>query len=237
MLAHDTAPRREPDRLAPRRQLTAGDPRVTERVPGRTRHAVAVSRSVPVVGLTVGRAEARWGPWTGGAFLLDDDYVEAVERAGAAAIMLPTAGMLAADPSLALDRIDALVLTGGCDVDPGTYGDIAQRETGPTDPGRDACEIALVRAAFARDLAVLATCRGMQLMNIAFGGTLRQHLPGRQGEQHRRREGEFTRHSVSLSPGSRASPAKSATTSTPITIRASIALRRTCGSAAAPPTA
>jgi putative glutamine amidotransferase len=157
---------------------------------------------VPVVGLTVGRAEARWGPWTGGAFLLDDDYIEAVERAGAAAIMLPTAGMLAADPSLALDRIDALVLTGGCDVDPGTYGDIAQRETGPTDPGRDACEIALVRAAFARDLAVLATCRGMQLMNIAFGGTLRQHLPGRQGEQHRLREGEFTRHSVSLSPGS-----------------------------------
>ena len=165
-------------------------------------HAVAVSRSVPVVGLTVGRAQARWGPWTGGAFVLDDNYVEAVERAGAAAIMLPTAGMLAADPSLALDRVDALVLTGGCDVDPGTYGDTAQRETGPTDPGRDACEIALVRAAFARDLPVLATCRGMQLMNVAFGGTLRQHLPGREGEQHRRREGEFTRHSVSLSPGS-----------------------------------
>ena len=155
-----------------------------------------------VVGLTVGRAEARWGPWTGGAFLLDDDYVEAVERAGAAAIMLPTAGMLAADPSLALDRIDALILTGGCDVDPDTYGDTAQRETGPTDPGRDACEIALVRAALARDLPVLATCRGMQLMNVAFGGTLRQHLSGRQGEQHRRREGEFTRHSVSLSAGS-----------------------------------
>ena len=79
-----------------------------------------VSRSVPVVGLTVGRAEARWGPWAGGAFLLDDDYVLAVEQAGAAAILLPTAGVLAADPSLALDRIDALVLTGGCDVDPGT---------------------------------------------------------------------------------------------------------------------
>lgn len=169
----------------------------------------AVSRPVPVVGLTVGRAEARWGPWSGGAFLLDDDYVAAVERAGAAAIMLPTAGMLTTDPSLALDRIDALVLTGGCDVDPGTYGDTPHSDTphsqtGPSDPARDACEIALVRAAFARDLPVLATCRGMQLMNVAFGGTLRQHLAGREGEQHRRRAGEFTRHSVVLSAGSRA---------------------------------
>jgi putative glutamine amidotransferase len=156
----------------------------------------------PIVGLTAGRAQARWGPWSGGAFLLAEEYVTAVERAGAAAIMLPTAGMLAADPSLALDRIDALVLTGGCDVDPGCYAHAPQRETGPTDPERDACEIALVRAAFARDLPVLATCRGMQLMNVAFGGTLRQHLPGREGERHRRRAGEFTRHSVSLSAGS-----------------------------------
>ena len=126
----------------------------------------------------------------------------AVERAGAAALMLPATGRLAADPSLALDRIDALVVTGGCDVDPGAYGAAAQPETGSTDRVRDACEIALVRAAFERDLPVLATCRGMQVMNVAFGGTLRQHLPGREGERHRRREGEFTRHPVLLSAGS-----------------------------------
>ena len=67
---------------------------------------------------------------------------------------------------------------------------------------RDACEIALVRAAFARDLPVLATCRGTQVLNVAFGGTLHQDLPGSDGVQHRRREGEFTRHPVLLSAGS-----------------------------------
>ncbi len=170
---------------------------------GEARDAVVVTRrSARIVGLTAGRTEARWGPWSGGAFLLADTYVTAVEQAGAAAILLPTARMLAANPSLALDRIDALVLTGGCDVDPGIYGEATQRETGPIDRVRDECEIALVRAAFARDLPVLATCRGMQVMNVAFGGTLRQHLPDREGEQHRWREGEFAHHSVSLSAGS-----------------------------------
>jgi putative glutamine amidotransferase len=157
---------------------------------------------VAVVGLTVGRVEAHWGPWSGEAFLVAADYVTAVERAGAVALMLPAGRTLAAVPSVALDRIDALVLTGGCDIAPASYGAAAEPETGATDRIRDAGEVALVRAAFERDLPVLATCRGMQLMNIAFGGTLRQHLPGRQGELHRRREGAFTRHPVMLAPGS-----------------------------------
>ena len=172
------------------------------------REAVAVNgRSAVIVGLTAGRFEARWGPWAGAAFLVAAAYVSAVERAGAAAVMLPAGRAVTERPALVLDRIDALVLTGGCDVDPGSYGQAAQRETGPVDRLRDAFEVALVRAAFARDLPVLATCRGMQVMNVAFGGTLRQHLAGGEGRAHRRREGEFTRHRVELAPGSLAARA------------------------------
>ena len=164
-------------------------------------------RSAAIVGLTVGRSDARWAAWSGAAFLLAEAYISAVERAGAAAIMVPGGRVVTETPALVLDRIDALVLTGGCDVDPGSYGQAPQRETGPVDPRRDVFEVALVRAAFARDLPVLATCRGMQVMNVAFGGTLHQHLAGGAGEAHRRREGEFTRHRVALAPGSLAARA------------------------------
>ena len=131
----------------------------------------------------------------------------AVERAGAAALVLPAGRVVTERPELVLDAIDALVLTGGCDVDPASYGSRPQRETGPVDALRDAFEVELVRAAFARDLPVLATCRGIQVLNVAFGGTLRQHLAGGEGRTHRHRAGQFTRHRVRLAPRSLAASA------------------------------
>ncbi len=160
-----------------------------------------------MIGLTAGYVEARWGPWSGPAVLVAGGYVSAVERAGAGAIVLPAVGSVSERPELVLSSIDALIVTGGCDVDPHTYGAQAQPETGPVDRSRDRFEVALVRAVFARDLPVLATCRGMQLMNVAFGGTLQQHLDGRAGQTHRRREGEYARHPVHLTPGSLAARA------------------------------
>jgi putative glutamine amidotransferase len=155
-----------------------------------------------VVGLTAGRADARWGPWSGPAFLLPAAYVRAVERAGAVAVMLPAAAAAAQTPALLVERLDALVLTGGCDVEPAAYGARAQPGTGAVDPVRDGFELALAREAFRRDLPLLATCRGMQVMNVALGGTLVQHLAGPAGELHRRAAGRFGRHPVRLAAGS-----------------------------------
>ena len=160
-----------------------------------------------MLGLTAGYVAAHWGPWSGPAVLVAGGYVSAVERAGAGAIVLPAVGSVTERPELVLSSIDALIVTGGCDVDPHTYGAQAQPATGPVDGNRDRFEVALVRAAFARDLPVLATCRGMQLMNVAFGGTLQQHLDGRAGQTHRRRQGEYARHPVHLTPGSLAARA------------------------------
>jgi putative glutamine amidotransferase len=147
---------------------------------------------------------ARWSVWDQSAMLLPSNYVEAVHRAGGLAVMLPPDPRLAEDPSEVLRLIDGLVLAGGADIDPAAYGQAAHPETGGTVPERDVFEIALVRAAIERDLPVLGICRGMQLINIARGGTLEQHLPERFGhEEHRRVEGSFDHadHDVRLTEG------------------------------------
>jgi putative glutamine amidotransferase len=105
-------------------------------------------------------------------------YVKAVQRAGAIPIVLPVI-----DPSDAteierlLDAVDAVVVTGGCDVDPERYGATAAPETGPVDARRDETELALCRALVARDQPTLCVCRGIQVLNVALGGTLTQHVP------------------------------------------------------------
>ena len=109
-----------------------------------------------------------------------------------------------------LDLIDGLVLTGGADIDPAFYGQQAHAETVDTVPERDAFEIALVRAAIERDLPVLGICRGMQLINVARGGTLLQHLPEHFGHgEHRRAIGSFdgADHDVRLFEGTLAARA------------------------------
>ena len=158
----------------------------------------------PVIGMCTALEQARWSVWDQQALLLPRDYVDAVQRAGGFALMLPPDPRLIEDPGEALGLLDGLLLAGGADIDPLSYGQEAHPETAGTVPERDAFEIALVRAAIERDMPVLGICRGMQLINVARGGTLLQHLPERLGHhEHRRVVGSFdgADHEVGLREG------------------------------------
>ena len=161
--------------------------------------------SRPVIGICAALERARWSHWDQQAVLLPRSYVDAVQRAGGLALLIPPDEVLERDPDEVLDVIDGLVLAGGADIDPASYGEEAHPETGGTVPARDASEIALARRAMERDIPLLGICRGMQLMNVAAGGTLRQHLPEEFGHhEHRRVAGSFdgADHDVRLQPGS-----------------------------------
>jgi putative glutamine amidotransferase len=135
---------------------------------------------------------ARWSVWDQPAVLLARNYVDAVQRAGALALLLAPDPELVREPGQALELIDGLLLAGGADLDPASYGQAAHSETRDAVPERDAFEIALTRAAIECDIPVLGICRGMQLINVALGGTLIQHLPEHLGhEEHRRVSGSF----------------------------------------------
>jgi putative glutamine amidotransferase len=164
----------------------------------------------PAIGICTPLERARWGAWDLDAFLLPRSYADAVTRAGAMALLLAPDPALADDPDEVLDRIDGLMLAGGADVDPRAYGATPHPETVGSVPERDAFEIALVRRALERDLPLLGICRGMQVMNVARGGTLHQHLPELLGhEEHRRVLGSFegADHDVRLTPDSLAARA------------------------------
>src|SRR5205823_13387589 len=121
----------------------------------------------------------------------------AVQRAGGMALVLPPDPVLAERPGEVLDAIDALLLAGGGDVHPSSYGAEREPETAGTNLVRDEFEIALARGAFERDMPVLGICRGMQLLNVALGGTLVQDLPEAVGhDDHRRTPGTFDDHDV-----------------------------------------
>ena len=127
------------------------------------------------------------------------------------AIVLPPDDAAEADPDLLLDRLDALILAGGADVDPASYGAEPHPETKGTWPERDSFELALARRALERDMPLLGICRGMQLLNVARGGTLDQHLPELVGdERHRAVAGTFGDHEVRLAPGTLAAAAAGA---------------------------
>jgi putative glutamine amidotransferase len=164
----------------------------------------------PVIGLCTPLELARWGAWNLDAFLVPRNYVDAVRRAGGLALLLAPDPAITDDPDEILDRVDALMLVGGADLDPASYGAERHPETIGCVPERDAFEIALVRRALERDLPLLGICRGMQVMNVARGGTLHQHLPEVVGHEHHRRVlGSFdgNDHDVRLEPGSLAARA------------------------------
>lgn len=138
-------------------------------------------------------------------------YATAVQDAGGVAVLLPPGRAATEEPDLVLDRVDALILAGGSDVDPGTYGATPHSETKGTWPERDAFELALTRCAIERGTPVLGICRGMQILNVACGGDLVQHLPERVGHaEHRHTPGSFGDHEVRLEPGSLAARASGA---------------------------
>jgi putative glutamine amidotransferase len=164
----------------------------------------------PLIGICAALERARWGVWDLPAMLLPRNYVDAVQRAGGVALMLPPDPRVVVDPDIALDLIDGLLLAGGADVDPQFYGEQRAAQTVHTVPERDDFELALARRAIERDIPFLGVCRGMQVLNVARGGTLIQDLPAALGHSHHlRAPGSFdgADHPVHLAPGSQAAKA------------------------------
>jgi putative glutamine amidotransferase len=167
--------------------------------------------AAPAIGICAALERVRWGPWEETVAMAPRSYARAVQRAGGLALLLPPDEHAVDDPDRLLDRIDALMLAGGSDIEPAVYGEKPHAETGLTWPERDNFEVAILKRAIEREMPVLAICRGMQMLNVARGGTLEQHVPERIGhEDHRKVAGRYGDHAVRLEPGSRAARAAGA---------------------------
>jgi len=155
----------------------------------------------PLIGITSYAETARWGVWEEPAALIPLAYVKAVEAAGGRALVVPPSDDAIAET---LGALDGLLLSGGSDIDPDAYGAEPHPETNGTRPDRDRAEIKLLQAALERDMPVLAICRGSQVLNVAKGGNLVQHLPEIVGDdKHKHTPGVFADHDVDLEAGTR----------------------------------
>lgn len=155
-----------------------------------------------MIGVCAAYEPAAWSFWNEAAHLVSDSYVGNLQRAGALVVLFAVEKR---EPEPLVEMVDGLLLVGGVDVDPASYGAEREPETEATAPVRDAFEIALVRCAVEVGVPVLGICRGMQILNVAMGGTLDQDLRDEGGATpHRRRLGGFdgTDHDVRLLPGS-----------------------------------
>jgi putative glutamine amidotransferase len=162
----------------------------------------------PIIGICGAIQRARWGPWDADAVLTPWSYVRAAQAAGGLPVVLAPDDDAARDPDQLLDRVDALVLAGGLDLDPAAYGARPHPKVSETVPERDRFELALAHRASERELPLLGICRGMHVLNVARGGTLVQHLPDVIGhEEHRHTPGVFSDHEVRLEAGSLAARA------------------------------
>ncbi len=154
----------------------------------------------PLIGISIYCEQARWAAWEAPAMLLPRRYADRVAQGGGIPVLLPPV------PGIedALNRLDGLVLSGGGDIDPARYGAERAAETGDPRTERDAAEIALFRRAMSLDLPVLGICRGLQVINVARGGSLHQHLPSLVGhDEHAPTAGSYGSHEVRVAPGTR----------------------------------
>jgi len=161
--------------------------------------------TAPVIGLCTALENAQWSVWDQPAVLLPSNYVEAIQNAGATAILLPPDTNAITNPLALLDLVDGLLLAGGADIDPSFYGQTPEPGLEATVRERDAFELSLARAAMDRNQPILGICRGMQIINVARGGTLHQDILDRVGhEGHRASMGSFdgADHQVELVGGS-----------------------------------
>jgi putative glutamine amidotransferase len=157
--------------------------------------------SRPIIGITTYVTPARWGYWDVEAALVPAAYVHAVERAGGRPVLIPPSEDGVEET---LDAVNGLLFSGGSDLDPELYEQEPHDETFGVVAERDRGELALLEAALARDLPVLAVCRGSQVLNVARGGDLVQHLPDVVGDdKHKHTPGTFADHHVTLEAGTR----------------------------------
>jgi putative glutamine amidotransferase len=160
----------------------------------------AFSSDRPVIGISAYSQQARWGSWDLPAVLLPRRYADMVAAGGGQPVLLPP------QPGVAslLARLDGLVLSGGGDVDPARYGADRDPATDPANQGRDDAEIELARQAIEAGMPLLGICRGLQVVNVALGGTLHQHLPDLVGHDgHSPEPHGYGSHKVSVAAGSR----------------------------------
>lgn len=163
------------------------------------------------IGICAAVERVRWGVWDETVTMAPRSYAACVQAAGALALLLPPDDGAAEAPDALLDRVDALMLAGGADVDPASYGARPHPQTSGTWPERDRFELGLLHRALERGMPVLGICRGMQMLAVANGGTLVQHLPDVVGsDRHRHTPGAYGDHEVRLEPGSLAARAAGA---------------------------
>jgi putative glutamine amidotransferase len=155
----------------------------------------------PLIGITSYAEEVRWGAWTEDAAVVPLAYVRAVDRAGGRPLLIPPV-----EDGLdeTLDALDGVIFSGGGDLDPTLYSAEPHPETDPPRAARDQAELRLLQAALEHNMPVLAICRGSQVLNVARGGDLVQHLPEAVGhDRHRHKPGAFSDHDVTLAQDSK----------------------------------
>lgn len=160
----------------------------------------------PVIGICAAVESAAWGAWQEVEVNISQrTYSQGIDEAGGLPLLLPPSEAGTAEPGELLGLLDGLLLSGGSDLDPASYGATPDPQTTNTRADRDAFELALAHGALERDLPVLGVCRGMELLNVACGGTLDQHLAD--ATLHVHTPGQFSDHEVRLEPGSLAARA------------------------------
>ncbi|MGH9029905.1 MAG: gamma-glutamyl-gamma-aminobutyrate hydrolase family protein [Acidimicrobiales bacterium] len=161
---------------------------------------VRPDRAMPLIAVTGCDQQARWGAWDDRATLVPSAYLLGVHAAGGVPVVVAPS----ADAKVIAERVDGLLLTGGVDLAPALYGQDPHAQTQEPDEERDAFETTLLETCIQRGIAVLAVCRGLQVLNVARGGSLDQHLPDTVGNSvHLPTPGAFAGHWVRIGAGTR----------------------------------